>query len=145
MSKFDGINWTIYSKSDGLVHQNVWSIAVDRNGNKWFGTGGGVSMLVDTIVGIIDENNICPHSKYNFFILTSGKNIVVNFKNKSPGSFTLALYNLQGKCIHSIFEKRVAGKQTIKLKTASISSGSYICRIKTSDGISACKKVMIMR
>ena len=78
-------------------------------------------------------------------IYGSERNIVINFKTKPPGSFTLALYNIQGKCIHHISEKEVNGKNRITLNTASISCGSYICRMKTADGISACKKVMIMR
>ena len=37
--KYDGQNWTIYKKENGLDYQSFWSIAEDRRGNLWFGSG----------------------------------------------------------------------------------------------------------
>jgi ligand-binding sensor domain-containing protein len=42
------IHWTTYTTSDGLVSNNVLAIAIDKDGNKWFGTGNGVSKLSET-------------------------------------------------------------------------------------------------
>ena len=39
MSSFDGVNWTEYDKSDGLANDEVSSIAIDSEGNKWFAYG----------------------------------------------------------------------------------------------------------
>ncbi len=36
-------NWTVYTTFDGLVNDEVLSIAGDADGNIWFGTKGGVS------------------------------------------------------------------------------------------------------
>ena len=47
VSVFDGDNWTTYDTSDGLVNRFVNAIAVDLEGDKWFGTEGGVSELDD--------------------------------------------------------------------------------------------------
>ena len=41
VSKFDGTNWTTYTTSDGLVGNYVRAIAIDKEGNKWFGTDEG--------------------------------------------------------------------------------------------------------
>lgn len=38
VSKFDGNSWTRYTVSDGLVGDYVWTIAIDGNDHKWFGT-----------------------------------------------------------------------------------------------------------
>ena len=57
ISKFNGTNWTTYDTLDGLASNDVRSIAIDAEGNKWFGCvpdwdseqnvdiGGGVSKL----------------------------------------------------------------------------------------------------
>jgi ligand-binding sensor domain-containing protein len=46
--KFDGTNWTIYNTSNsGLAHNYVRSIAVDKLGNLWSGTGGGGASKFD--------------------------------------------------------------------------------------------------
>ena len=45
--------WTTYTTANGLVNNNVKAIAIDAQGNKWFGCGvdynnnGGVSKLSD--------------------------------------------------------------------------------------------------
>jgi ligand-binding sensor domain-containing protein len=37
-------NWTTYNTSNsGLASNEVFAVAIDSSGNKWFGTGGGVS------------------------------------------------------------------------------------------------------
>ena len=38
-----------YEKKDGLISNTVWAIAIDHEGNKWFGTDDGVSRFDDTI------------------------------------------------------------------------------------------------
>jgi ligand-binding sensor domain-containing protein len=52
LSKFDGTNWTNYTTDEGLVNNNVNSIAIDKEGNKWFACGalywGGVSKFDGT-------------------------------------------------------------------------------------------------
>ena len=46
LKKFDGAAWTGYTYYDGLAsYFNVFAIAVDRDGNKWFGTDSGVTKL----------------------------------------------------------------------------------------------------
>lgn len=35
----------IFTRADGLSSNNVYSIAIDSKGNKWFGTDSGVSVL----------------------------------------------------------------------------------------------------
>jgi len=46
LKKFDGVNWTSYTPYDGLYYFiNIFAIAVDSEGNKWFGTDFGVTKL----------------------------------------------------------------------------------------------------
>jgi ligand-binding sensor domain-containing protein len=48
VSKFDGINWTTYTKMDGLAHNYVRCMTIDSSGNKWFGTWAGISKFTDS-------------------------------------------------------------------------------------------------
>lgn len=42
---FDGISFTVYDTSNGLLSQNVTDLVIDHQNNKWIGTGGGISVL----------------------------------------------------------------------------------------------------
>ena len=49
VSKFDGTTWTTYTTKDGLANNWINAIAIDAQGNKWFGTSnGGVSKFDGT-------------------------------------------------------------------------------------------------
>ncbi|MBI3802207.1 MAG: hypothetical protein HY282_00390 [Nitrospirae bacterium] len=45
ISRFDGKTWRTYTVADGLQDDNVFSIAFDAQGNKWFGTWTGMSKM----------------------------------------------------------------------------------------------------
>ncbi|MFQ5597766.1 MAG: two-component regulator propeller domain-containing protein [Nitrospiria bacterium] len=47
VTRFDGTTWTTYTTADGLLHNDVFSIAFDDKGNKWFGTWIGLSKMID--------------------------------------------------------------------------------------------------
>ena len=61
--KFDGNNWIKISEDDGLISNNVWSIAFDKNGNKWFATEKGISKLSDNIDSISGKRKLLVDSK----------------------------------------------------------------------------------
>jgi ligand-binding sensor domain-containing protein len=80
VSKFDGTNWTTYTTADGLVSNHVNAIAIDAEGNKWFGTVRGVSKFdgtnwttYTTSDGLIDSvvNAIAIDSQGNKWFGTS--------------------------------------------------------------------------
>ena len=47
VTRYDGKIWTTYTTLDGLLDNNVFSIAFDPSGNKWFGTWTGLSRMID--------------------------------------------------------------------------------------------------
>ncbi|MCG3111567.1 MAG: hypothetical protein MCM46_07050 [Candidatus Manganitrophus sp. SB1] len=47
VSRFDGQSWRTYTTADGLQDNNVFSIAFDAQGNKWFGTWTGLSKMTE--------------------------------------------------------------------------------------------------
>jgi len=44
------IHWTNYTTSDGLVNDEVFTLDIDGQGNKWFGTRGGISFYITLTV-----------------------------------------------------------------------------------------------
>ena len=45
VTHFDGTTFTVYDTSNGLFSQNVTDLLIDNQGNKWVGTGSGMSVL----------------------------------------------------------------------------------------------------
>ena len=45
VTHFDGTTFTVYDTSNGLLSQNVTDLLIDNQGNKWVGTGIGMSVL----------------------------------------------------------------------------------------------------
>lgn len=43
VARYDGTNFTRYTKADGSAGDDMWSVVLDRNGTIWFGTVDGVS------------------------------------------------------------------------------------------------------
>jgi ligand-binding sensor domain-containing protein len=48
VAKFDDVNWTVYTTTDGLIDNFTTCIAVDLNNNIWVGTNSGVSKFNGT-------------------------------------------------------------------------------------------------
>jgi ligand-binding sensor domain-containing protein len=47
ISVFDGSSWTTYTTDNGLVSNNILSLATDQDGVVWIGTEGGISSFED--------------------------------------------------------------------------------------------------
>jgi ligand-binding sensor domain-containing protein len=45
LSRFDGTNWKIYTKADGLPSDHVFSLHIDPRGRLWIGTSKGLAHL----------------------------------------------------------------------------------------------------
>jgi ligand-binding sensor domain-containing protein len=71
--KYDGINWTAYYKANGLIEGSVLSIAIDKNGTKWFGTVNGISKF--------DGSNWTNYSTSNGLVNNYVKSILVDKNN----------------------------------------------------------------
>lgn len=89
ITKYDGKYFTNYSEKDGLINNNVWSIATDKTGNVWIGTIDGVCKFDgknftpfeipagrrDTTKGVTSEkmiHSIMEDSKGNMWFATNG-------------------------------------------------------------------------
>ena len=152
VSKFDGINWINYTTKSGLVHNNVLSIVIDSKGNKWFCTyGGGVSFL-----GKIEENDDNHENEIpELFNLKQNypnpfnTETTIDYDIKENTKASLKIYNLQGQEVKTIInEYKNAGSYSVKWNGrnnsgAVVSSGIYICTLKTEKYVKSIKMVFL--
>ncbi len=65
-------NWTIFNTDKGLINNFVKAIAVDKKGNIWFGTKGGISVLNGTVwTSYTAADGLCSN---NILFLRADKN-----------------------------------------------------------------------
>ena len=86
-------NWTAFNTNNGLVNNFVQTIAVDKKGNIWFGTKGGISVFDGsawssyTVTNGLNSNNIlCITIDKNGIVWLGSDNGVVSYNN---GKFVL--------------------------------------------------------
>jgi hypothetical protein len=76
VSEFDGTNWITYTTADGLSNNNVNAVAIDLQGNKWFGfgfSGGGVSKFDGTNwTSYTTADGLGSNSVYSIYIDAKG-------------------------------------------------------------------------
>ncbi len=104
VAKFDGRKWTIMSRENGLVHNQVKTIFEDKEGNIWIGTQGGVSKYSNELFthysekdGVINNDvwNITQASNFDYWIGT--QNGVTRIKNSRQTSFASQIESFSAK------------------------------------------------
>jgi ligand-binding sensor domain-containing protein len=87
-------NWTVYTTDEGLVNNDVQAIAIQVNGNHWFGTKGGVSVFdrfgwtsYTTANGLCSNNVLCIAVDKDDVVWLGTDNGVNCFKNGEFVSF----------------------------------------------------------
>ena len=86
LTYYDGINFNKIDTSNGLLSQNVTDLRIDNLGNKWVGTGGGISIL--------DNQNLISQNYTRMYILPPPDtlNPVVEIDIGSNGNVWVAIY-----------------------------------------------------
>ena len=81
-----GSNFISYDTSDGLLSQNVTDIKLDNFGNKWIGTGAGISVLND------NNSSFTHHTKMYLMPPPDTLNPVVDLEIDSYGRIWTGIY-----------------------------------------------------
>lgn len=87
-------NWTVFTTDDGLVHNFVQAIAVDKKGKLWFGTKGGVSVYNGSVwssftinEGLISNNILSIAIDKNNIVWLGTDNGVMSYNNGEFSSY----------------------------------------------------------
>ena len=86
ITHYDGVNFTNYDTSDGLLSQNVTDLIIDGQDNKWIGTGGGISILN------ANNSQFTHHTRMYILPPPDTLNPVVNIDLTTTGKVWTAIY-----------------------------------------------------
>lgn len=133
--KFDGSIWTNYNTSNsGLVNNHITAIAIDSNGNKWFGTTDGVSKFEDKVSSLIEtESTIDNISLYPNPV---SEKIFIKLPQSILDSY-ISIYSINGKKLLSSPNMN----NLIDLDMSKYKKGLYLITIITKDGVVS-KKIL---
>ena len=83
---YNGVDYTTYDSSDGLLSNNTTDLLIDNDGNKWVGTGVGISVL--------DEDNLIASQFTQMYILPPPDtlNQIVDLDMDSQGRIWAGIY-----------------------------------------------------
>ncbi|OGS41211.1 MAG: hypothetical protein A3K77_06440, partial [Euryarchaeota archaeon RBG_13_31_8] len=124
VTKFDGINWTTYITADGLIGNNVRTIAIDADGSIWLGTEGGVSKLSES-------NEISPITNTNHLNLYPNPVQNVLHINLSGKTAVLLVFDISGKCL---FQKQIKENES-SVDVSGLVSGIYFVKVMYNNQI----------
>lgn len=129
--KYDGKEFTQFTKKDGLSNNSIWSILEDKSGNIWFGTDDGVSRYDGKTISKIPFTMTTSVS-VGTTIAQPGKNSVWSMLQDKYGTIWFGtsqdLYCYDGKSFSRFLDKNnISNNQNLQLKWIQ-------CFLEDSDG-----------
>ncbi len=130
VSKFDGTIWTTYTTADGLANDTITAIAIDAQGNKWFGTLGGVTKLSaepTEIKQTIHENSL------EIFPNPANTSCIIRFMLEKESYVNISALNSQGQMVKTIYNGTLSpNSYEFETDISDLSEGSYPILLKTN-------------
>jgi len=105
------------------------------------GTTSGGNYYVSTTVGI-DEVNALSNS-LTVFPNPASQNVRLNFNLTDNQKIEVVLANALGQVVYTQNTEKISGEQTIDLNVSAFEKGVYFVRIKTEDGLTATRKIIV--
>jgi len=102
-------------------------------------------VLFDTVNKIIEEKFLQFTVSQNY--PNPGREMTsIDIVMPSAEKIEFKIYNLQGKVVQTVLNEYLnTGKHTIQLNLSTLNPGIYIYRISSTNGLSAVKKMVVMR
>ncbi len=155
VSKFDGAKFTHFNVEDGLVYGFVSDIFVDRKGDVWFATMGGISVFHDTTKTAVENietttSNSKTFSLYQNYPNPFNQQTMIQYELTDKNMIELTIYNLEGEEVSILVsDKQQNGFHQVtwngKDKFGNeASSGIYIAVLKC-DNFQKCVKLSLIR
>ncbi len=142
--------WTTYSTMDGLADNDIFSIAIDHDNIKWFGTDDGVSSFDERPVLVENSGDISAVMDIRGnFPNPFNPSTIIEFSLDTEGFVKLDIFNILGQRVKTLFEKNFPagihsvvwdGKDT---NGSTVSTGIYFSRLIMDDNTSIHRMVLV--
>lgn len=146
--KFDGVNWTRYYQDANTFDATcVNEIVLDKNGNLWFGSAGGVT-LYGTVTGV--EELCTDESPTSFMLYQNYPNpfnpsTLIKFQIAKYGKVNLSVFNPLGEKVTCLFDGEMyPGLFSINFDGSKLPSGIYIVKLET-DVFKQSRKMILVK
>ena len=151
VSRFDGTTWKTYTTEDGLAGYQVNAVLVDPDGEKWFGTQGGLSrMSVETITSVSGEQKLPgAYSLHQNFPNPFNPATTISYELPQRTHVTLQIYNIPGQEVRTFVSNQLpAGYHKIHWDGRNnagvqLPSGVYFYRLTAGNFIQTRKMVLM--
>ena len=136
LTTFNGKQWeTILSNKRGNTDYEIFSTAIDSEGNKWIGTKNGLYKLKNAITASITKTI----SKKNILVYPNPAKNNIYVSNLEPNT-DIYLLDINGRVIYQ--ETTVSDKLEIKLQE-SIQKGIYFLQATQNGNLKSSNKIIL--
>jgi len=127
--KFTKDQWIAYDTANSELSSNrIGSIAIGRDGSKWFGTKfNGIAQLIDDDTVSTMSDRRTTRVQKNLTLRQTGKSLIIS---GTTGSGLVTMADLRGRIIWQ--ERIPAGSGAVTISPA-VSSGVYVARVSSGD------------
>lgn len=101
IAMYDGVGWSDWDTSDGIVGENIRGIAIDSQNNIWIATSEGVSMITSVPYTPTSIENLATLSVSSIYPNPTYGVINVNYDNlrNNNQDMNLKLFNIKGEVV----------------------------------------------
>ncbi|MGE5621249.1 MAG: T9SS type A sorting domain-containing protein, partial [archaeon] len=151
LTKFDGAQWITYNTSNsGLLHNVVYSIAIDKYNNKWVCTKLGLSVFNENGVVTSVGDKLSSEAISNYLLLNNYPNpfnptTTISYSIPKQSFVELKVYDMLGREVSTLVNKeQSAGEYKVQFDGSSLPSGMYIYSLQAGE-LNDSKKLVLLK
>lgn len=92
---------------------------------------------------VVNLTGLCNSESFSLFPNPTSENVNLAFKNKFDGEVSIEIYNQLGQLLSVIRKNGLMTNSIITLNTSGLVDGLYFVNVKTKEGMSSKKFVLV--
>ncbi len=147
---FNGKEWKVFNKGNSALPDDwVYTLAIDKYGNKWIGTiSGGLAVYKEN--GIVTSNQEPAFSKPSEFHLFQNfpnpfnPATTIQFSVPEKDYVTIKVFDIMGREVTTLVnEYKASGEYKVEFNASDLPSGIYFYKLQSGDFISSRKLILL--